>query len=72
MTLSTLSKALLAAFGLGLLALPTVSVAQPRWNQELVNRPYWPDYYGGSGYYGPVSNYDREVNGSDASTPGHN
>ena len=62
---SRLSKALLLAAGLSLFALPSVSVAQPGWGYELVNRPYW------SGY-GPMSNYDREVNGSDASTPGHN
>jgi hypothetical protein len=65
MTFSNLSKALLVALGLGLVALPSVSVAQSRWNQELVNRPGW------SGY-GPLNNYDRLVNGSDASTPGHN
>jgi hypothetical protein len=64
MTLTRLGKALLA-LGLSVLAIPSVSVAQPRWGQELVNRPYW------SGY-GPPANYDREVNGSDASTPGHN
>ena len=62
---SRLSKALLLAAGLSLFAIPSVSVAQPGWGYELVNRPYWPGY-------GPVPNYDREVNGSDASTPGHN
>jgi hypothetical protein len=69
-----LSKALLMALGLGLSVGPNVSVAQPSWGQELVNRPtrhYGPSSYGPR-YYGPSSNYDREVNGSDASTPGHN
>jgi hypothetical protein len=65
---SRLSKALLLAAGLSLFAIPSVSVAQPGWGQELVNRPYWTGYYGGRG----GTNYDREVNGSDASTPGHN
>ena len=72
MIVSTLSRALLVALSLGVLAVPNVSVAQPRWSQELVNRPYWSVYYDWSRDYGPVSNYDREVNGSDASTPGHN
>ena len=65
MTLTRLGKALVVALGLSVLAIPGVSVAQSRWGQELVNRPYW------SGY-GPLANYDREVNGSDASTPGRN
>jgi hypothetical protein len=74
MSLRNLSKALLVALGLGLSLGPNVSVAQPGWGQELVNRPirhYAPGYYSPR-YYGPSSNYDREVNGSDASTPGHN
>ncbi len=66
MTLSNFSRAVLVTLAVGLFAIPSVVVAQPGWNQELVNRPYWP------GYYGPGTNYDREVNGSDASTPGHN
>ncbi len=65
---SRLSKALLLAAGLSLFAIPSVSVAQPGWGYELVNRPYWPNSMGGRG----LTNYDREVNGSDASTPGHN
>jgi hypothetical protein len=65
MIVSRLGKALLVMLVLGVIAIPSVSIAQSRWGQELVNRPYW----SGSG---PLTNYDREVNGSDASTPGHN
>jgi hypothetical protein len=65
MTLTRLGKALLVALGLSVLTIPSVSLAQSRWGQELVNRPYW------SGH-GASANYDREVNGSDASTPGRN
>ena len=67
MTLSNLSRIVLVAFAiaLALFAISSVSLAQSRQGYELVNRPYW------SGY-GPLYNYDREVNGSDASTPGHN
>jgi hypothetical protein len=65
MTLAHLSRIALVALGLALFAIPSASFAQSRWGHELVNRPYW------SGY-GPLTNYDREVNGSDASTPGHN
>jgi hypothetical protein len=76
MSLRNLSKALLVALGLGLgLSVgPDVSVAQPGRGQELVNRPtrHYAPGYNSPRYYGPSSNYDREVNGSDASTPGHN
>jgi hypothetical protein len=65
MTRTGVSKALLVALGLGLFAIPSVSVVPSRWGDELVNRPYGPGY-------GPVSSYDREVNGSDASTPNYN
>jgi hypothetical protein len=68
MTLSDLSKPMLVTLGLGLVALPIVSssaFARPARNLERV-QPYWLDY-GRDG-----TNYDREVNGSDASTPGHN
>jgi hypothetical protein len=62
---SHLGKMFVVALGFGLLAIPSAPMAQSRSGHELVNRPYW------SGY-GQVTNYDREVNGSDASTPGHN
>jgi hypothetical protein len=65
MTLTRLGKALLVGLSLSVLAIPSVSVAQSRWGQELMNRPYWSSY-------GPLANYDRVVNGSDASTRGHN
>jgi hypothetical protein len=72
MTRSRLPKAMWVAFGLGLAAAPIVSpaaFARPAGQvRELVNRPYTFDYYGGR----DATNYDREVNGSDASTPGHN
>ena len=72
MTLSHMPKAMWVAFGLGLAAAPIVSpaaFARPAGVvRELVNRPY------SSGYASDPRewNYDREVNGSDASTPGHN
>ena len=70
-TLSNLSRTVLVALGLALFATPSASLAQSRSGQELVNRPYWSGHPYWSGY-GPLTNYDREVNGSDASTPGHN
>jgi hypothetical protein len=66
MTLSNLFRTLLLTLGLGVFACPSIAVAQPGWNQEFVNRPYWSGYYDGA-----MTNYDRDVNGSDASTPGH-
>ena len=72
MTFSHLPRAMWVAFGLGLAAAPIVStaaLARPAGVvRELVNRPYVADYYAGR----DATNYDREVNGSDASTPGHN
>jgi hypothetical protein len=68
MTLSSFSRATLMTLGLGLAAVPVVSTAsfaRPARNLELVNRPSLPDYGR------DMSNYDRDVNGSDASTPGH-
>lgn len=69
MTLSNLSKPVLVAIGLALFATPSASLAQSRSGHELVNRPSWSGYPYWSGY-GPLTNYDREVNGSEASTPG--
>jgi hypothetical protein len=72
MTFSHLPRAMWVAFGLGLAAAPIVStaaLARPAGVvRELVNRPYAADYYAGR----DATNYDREVNGSDASTPGAN
>ena len=69
MSLSSLPKAILIPLGLGLVALPVVSnatFARPARNPEPMQQLYWPDYGR------DVNNYDRDVNGSDASTPGHN
>jgi hypothetical protein len=63
MTLSNLSRTVLVALGLALFATPSASLAQSRSGHELVNRPYW------SGN-GPLTNYDREAHGSDASHAG--
>ena len=71
MTLSKLSRAVPVALGLALFAIPSASLAQSRWGYELVNRPTWSGHHHRSDY-GPLTNYDLEVNGSDASTPGHN
>jgi hypothetical protein len=72
MTLSHLHRVMWVAFGLGLAAAPIVSTtasARPAGVvRELVNQPYLPGYSGDRHGW----NYDREVNGSDASTPGHN
>ena len=69
MDLTSFARATLMTLGLGLAAVPivaTTSFARPARNLEQVQRPYWPDYGR------DMSNYDRDVNGSDASTPGHN
>lgn len=76
MTVSHHMKAMLLALGLGLVTaagLSSAAFAQPTTRApELVNRLYSPGYYGG--YYAgrEGTNYDREVNGSTASTPGDN
>jgi hypothetical protein len=74
MTLSKLSRIMLVALSLAPFAIPSASLAQSRSGYELVNRPSSSSYnrqysweYSRDGY-----NYDRAVNGSDASTPGHN
>ena len=69
MTRTSFSKIMLIPLGLGLAALPivpTAAFARPARSLEQVHPPYWPDYVR------DTSSYDREVNGSDASTPGHN
>jgi hypothetical protein len=65
MTLSRLSRIALVALGLALFAGQSASLAQSRRGHELVNRPHWSNF-------DREYNYDRAVNGSDASTPGHN
>jgi hypothetical protein len=68
MMIASISEPLLVALGLSLFVVPSISsgaFTRPSWSQELVNRPCW------SGDYGdPVANYDCEMNGGDASTPG--
>ena len=69
MTLSHRSKVMLVILGLTVMMLQIITIAafaRPGANIEFINRSHALDYERGT------SNYDREVNGSDASTPGHN
>jgi hypothetical protein len=65
LTKTVLTLATILALGSGISASPTL--AQSRGQMESVNRILAPEYSREL-----LPNYDREVNGSDASTPGHN